>query len=227
MPSYTLGEIMSYTTRRAGRRDDLDQSVVSFYVNSAYEEVVAITEHEFHEQLTRTSITSGEFKITLPSNFHSPINVSLYSTRAGSGLTLEQVYPSALDQGSRYPLGTPQRYMLYRDWMELDPGPDTSTGSNFSLQIRYMSYSTDLVETTDIPSISTAWRKAVWYLAEAEVMADIKDYTAEALARQRYANYVGMLQDRDAKRQAAEGGRNVHPVYQEVRPSSKRSFDIV
>ena len=227
MPSYNLGEIMSYSTRRAGRREDLDPSVVSFYANTAYEEVVEIADHEFHEQLTRTSITSGEYKITLPNDFHSPVNVSLYTTASGSGLTLEQVQASSLDQGSRWPLGTPQRYMLYRDWLELDPGPDTSTSSRYSLQIRYRSHATDLIDTTDVPSISTPWRKAVMYLTEAEVMADINNYVGEAIARQRYSNYVQLLENRNAKRQAAEGGRGVHPVYQEVRAQSKRSFDIV
>ena len=77
MPSYTLAELMSNAPRRAGRRGDLDASEVSFYVNMAYEEIRDATQHALSEKIAVSSTTSGENRVELPSDFNSPINVSV------------------------------------------------------------------------------------------------------------------------------------------------------
>jgi hypothetical protein len=232
MPNYTLAELMSHATTRAGRRADIDKSDVSFMVNLAWEEVARIAPHVLHERVAVSSTTSGDYRVTLPSDFDSPINLSIFTTDSGSGKTLTMVSPSYMDESGFWPVGEPQRYMLYNNWLELHPAPDsgTSTGgvySQYSLQIRYQSFATDLVAETDVPSCSTSWRKAILYGAEAEVWAYVNNPTQEAIARQRYLNYVAQVESDEAKRKQALDRPGVWPVYPEVRTVSRRSFDVV
>lgn len=224
MPNYTLAELMSNATTRAGRRGDLDQSEVSFYVNMAYEEVRDATEHALSEKIAVSSTTSGENRIELPSDFGSPINVSVLTSQIGSGRTMRRVSASRVDSTGFFPLGTPQRYVLFNNWMELHPSPD----SGYSIQLRYNSMLTDLVALGDVPSVSTPWRKAILYLAEAEIHAAVDNTPGEIKARQRYAAYAAQLKNTEYRRQRDESGmgRGGHS-YRDLRPRSRRSFDVV
>lgn len=223
MPSWTLANLMSQATTRAGRRDDILKSDVSFWVNASYQEVAQLTEYALQERIAVSSTTSGEYRVDLPTDFHALLNLSIWTTDSGSGRTLTQVRPSYIDESGFYPVGEPQRYAVYADWLELHPSPD----SGYSLQMRYLSMTTDLVEESDVPSLDTAWRKAVLYLSEAEMWAMSDNPAQEAIARQRYYNYVNSLENLHAKRQKDRDGLRVHPVYPEVRSTSKRSFDVV
>ena len=227
MPSYNLGELMSWSTKRAGRRADITKSDSSFMVNMAYMTVASQFPDALQEQLAHSSTTSGEAKITLPSDYAAIINLSLFTTAAGSGKTLRMIEPSMADQSGRYPLGTPQKYVMFRDWFELFPTPDSNDDSHYSLQIRYRSQVTDLVEETEVPSVNTDARLAVLYLSEAEHWAYVNQPIEEALARQRYAAQLSTAQNVYARRQHATDLYGVRPIYPEVRPVSKRSFDIV
>lgn len=232
MPSYTLAELLSHATARAGRRADIDKSDVSFMVNLAWEEVARVAPHVLHERVAVSSTTSGDYRVTLPADFDSPINLSIFTTDSGSGKTLTLVSPDYVDESSFWPVGEPQRYVLYNNWLELHPAPDsgTSTGgvySQYSIQIRYRSFATDLVEESDVPSCSTDWRKAILYGAEAEIWAYVNNPTQEAIARQRFYNYMTQVESDQAKRQRDASGLRVRPVYPEVRAVSKRSFDLV
>ena len=128
IPSYTLGELMSKSTTRAGRRSNIDKSDVSFYVNISYFEVAGQLPDELREVIAVSSTTSGENRISLPTDFDAPINVSVLSNSVGgiSDHTLIQVDPSYVDSEGFYPVGTPRYYVLYGDFMELHPSPDSA-----------------------------------------------------------------------------------------------------
>jgi hypothetical protein len=196
-------------------------------VNLAWEEVARIAPHVLHERVAVASTTSGDYRVTLPSDFDSPINLSIFTTDSGSGKTLTMVNPSYMDESSFWPVGEPQRYMLYSNWLELHPAPDNNDSSDYSLQIRYRSFATDLIDETDVPSCSTDWRKAILYATEAEVWAYVNNPTQEAIARQRYINHVAQVKSDDAKRQMGMDRMGFWPIYPEVREVSKRSFDVV
>jgi hypothetical protein len=193
----------------------------------AYMQVASQFPDALQEQVAHSSTTSGEERITLPTDYASMINLSLFTTTAGSGKTLRQIDASTIDQHGKYPLGTPQNYSLVRDWFILFPTPDSNDNSHYSLQIRYRSQVTDLVSESDIPSINTDARLAVLYLSEAEHWAYINQPQEEALARQRYAMQLSSAKNVYARRQRALDMSGVQPVYPEVRPVSKRSFDVV
>jgi hypothetical protein len=216
---------MSYSTRRAGRRSDIPQSVVSFYANSAYFEIADQLPDELREQIAVSSTTSGENRIQLPNDFDSPINVSILSNAVdnSSDHTLIQVGPSYVDNEGFFPVGEPRYYVLFADYMELYPSPNSA----YSVQMRYRSHITDLVSTDDVPSIHTSARKAIMYLTEAEVWADIDDDTRERTARQRAFNTLSTAKNVYARRNRAIDKWGVRPVYPEVRQVSKRSFDVV
>jgi hypothetical protein len=216
---------MSKATTRAGRRADIDKSDVSFYVNISYFEVVDQLPDELREQIAVSSTTSGEYRVTLPTDFDAPINVSILSNSVGgfSDYTLIQVDPSYVDHQGFFPAGIPQRYVLYGDFLELHPSPNSA----YSLQIRYTSRVTDLTAEADVPSIHTSARKAILYLTESEIFADVGD-DARAASRRAFAfNYLSTLQNKHSRRMKAADRWGVRPIYPEARPASKRSFDIV
>lgn len=223
MPSYTLADLMSQATTRAGRRADIKKSDVSFWVNTAYEEVAAIADRMLSEQTERYSLSSGSQYVPVPSGFESPIALSLYTLDSGSGKTLTEISPHRFDESNAFPVGEPQRYVFFNENVYLHP----AANSFYSLELRYRSYVTDLLAETDVPSMTTAWRKAILYLTEAEVWAFVDNPTQEAIARQRYYNYVSQLESDRARRQQDKSGLRVNPVYPEVRAVSKRSFDVV
>jgi hypothetical protein len=163
--------------------------------------------------------------VTLPTDFDAPINVSILSNSVGgfSDYTLIQVDPSYADHQGFFPVGVPQRYILYGDYMELHPSPNSA----YSLQIRYTSMVTDLTAETDVPSIHTSARKAILYLTESEVFTDIGDDARAATRRALAYNHLSTLQNKHSRRAKAVDKWGVRPVYPEPRPASKRSFDIV
>ena len=225
MPSYSLAELMSHATARAGRRADLDKSDVSFYVNISYFEVAEQLPDELREQIAVSSTTSGENRVTLPTDFDAPINISILSNSVGgySDHTLVQVSPSYVDSEGFYPVGTPQHYVLYSDFLELHPSPDSA----YSLQIRYTSMITDLTAETDVPSIHTSARKAILYLTESEVYTDVGDDARAASRRALAFSYLATLKNKHARRMQASDRWGVRPAYPEVRAVSRRSFDVV
>jgi len=214
---------MSNATARAGQRSDLDASDVSFAVNMAWEEISSIQECALMEKIAVSSATSGQNRIELPEDFSGIINISITTSDHGSGKTLTRVSASRVDESGFDPIGRPQRYVLYNNWLELHPSPD----SGYSLQLRYTSFATDLVELTQVPSCTTAWRKAILYLAEAEIRALTNDLVGEAAARQRVFNYVNQLKADEARRQRDESGMRASHTYQDIRQRSQRSFDVV
>lgn len=207
MPAYTLGELMSQATFRAGRRSDLPASQVSFLANEAYMEVAQAVPHALHERIAISSTTSGENRITLPYDFAEPIHLSLLSVN-GSALTLAAVSVRDADRRQVADVGIPDRYVLYRDWVELWPAP----ASSWSVQLRYRSRVQDMVNLTDVPSMSTEWRAAVLLKLEEKLHALTGNITGASFAQQRYLSLTATLKNDDAKRQSGLHPMGVHVV---------------
>jgi len=203
MPAWNLGDFMSHATARIGRRSDIAASTVSFYVNMAYQEVAQAQPSALMEQLTVSSTTSGENRIELPSNCLEIINVSWLTTAGGgSARTLRRISADRADQAGFSPNGVPQEFVLFNNWMELWPSPNSS----YSLQLRYMGYPTDMVSITSVPSLASEWRPAVLYLAEALLHEFVGNDMEGAQARARYAGYAMSLKNTEARRQSIQGG---------------------
>ena len=204
MPAYNLGELMSFMTSNAGRRADLDASVVSRLANEAYFEVFYALEPAESERIVVSSTTTGENKIELPSDFYTPISASLIyrsgSTAASnhsSYTTLKLVRAEEIDSKNPQPSGVPQELAFFNSWMELHPSPNSA----YSFQLRYKSGATDMTSTSDIPSVSTPWRRAVLMKGEELLHAYLQDPSAEAAANLRYLRYTSTLKNEMATRQ--------------------------
>jgi len=200
---------MSQATARIGRRSDLAASTVSFYTNMAYQEVAQATPHALLETITVSSTTSGENRIELPSDCMEMVNLSWLTTLGvQSGQTLRRASLDRVDQAGFNPIGKPQEYALFSNWLELWPSPDSS----YSLQMRYRAYPSDMTATTAVPSLATEWRPAVLYLTEAFLHEYIGNESEAAIARTRYAGYAQSLKDTQARRQMAGGMRISLPL---------------
>lgn len=208
MPAWNLGEIMSAATARAGRRDDIPLSVVSQWANQAYHDIIEMTQPQLLERLAVSSTTSGENRITLPTDFNSPLVVS-WLTNIGSTRTLHQVAPDVVDATGFTPVGVPDSYVLYGNWMELYPSPNSA----YSLQVRYNSYATDLLAKADIPSLSSAWRFPVVLRLEKYLHEWLGDYDRAAAATNAFLEHTSFLETDKAKRQKDRAAMRVKVVW--------------
>lgn len=202
MPSWTLGDLMSMATARAGHRADISASTVSFWVNQAISEVWLSAPQAELEALVVSSTTSGNGRITLPSDHYETITLSYLSGfDETSARTLRRM--SELQIDSRLTAwGPPREYVEYSTWLELYPSPNSA----WSLQLRYRARPSDLTNTAAVPSLATEWRLPVLHLAEAYIHEYIGNVTEAAYARTRYAGTVAALKDANARRQTAQGG---------------------
>ena len=217
MPSYTLSEICSFATLEAGRRDDLSLSVVSRLANEAYAEVVVETNPEGLERIAVSSTTTGENRISLPTDFYEPISATLIwrpsgstaSSTHSSHYTLRRVSISQMDARNPQPSGTPIEMAFYNDWMELHPSPNSA----FSLQLRYRSQVTDLSLATDVPSVGTPWRRAIVIKTAQKIFDVVGDDAGSMKKRIEYADYISKLKTDQARRQAMESPMGLTPLY--------------
>lgn len=215
MPTYNLGELMSLVTTDCGRRSDISASVVSQRINMAYFEVANAGEFALTERIAVSSTTSGENKIDLPTDFGEPINLSMKwswstsSSAVSSTKTLTRVTPSQIDASNALPVGEPEAYAFYNTWLELYPSPD----SGYSLQIRYRSMVTDMMSASDVPSISTPARHAVYLKGKQFLYNYLGDRNAASQSEQEYLNYMSRLKSDEYKRQMGEGPMGMTPVY--------------
>lgn len=216
MPTYTLGEIMSFATSAIGRRAEIGLSDASRIANEAYFEVWYAAPHAEAEKIAVSSTTSGENRIELPTDFHLPISASIiyrnsWSTSSSvysSYNTLQQVSSEYLDSTNPEPGGVPTKIAFYNSWIELSPSPD----SGYSFQLRYQAGPVDLTSTSSVPSLTTPWRKAVELKTREGVAAFVKDAAAEAKASVDYLRYVSTLKDANAVRQSMNGNQSFHFV---------------
>ena len=123
----TLGDVISKATTFAGGRLDWAASEVSFYANLAANEIHNQLWHLPTESLAISSTTSGENRISLPSDFEGPISLSNLSTQGvNGGRGLQLVQGDWIDSQTTVSLAEPEVYALYGSWMELWPTPDSA-----------------------------------------------------------------------------------------------------
>lgn len=209
MARWNLGQIMSHATAGIGHRSDIPRSIVSFLVNEALSQVYTVAPHSWQEKLAISSTTSGENRVFLPPDFMEPISLS-YLTDIASTRTLRYTPdPATFDSKGFTPVSVPERYTIYSDWLELWPSPNSA----YSMQFRYKSFTTDLIETTDIPSVSTDWRYAV-VLKSRQLLAEwLPDQGFAASLQNRYLQHVATLDSDRAKRQNDPSGHGVRVIY--------------
>lgn len=209
MPSYTLGNMMSFATANAGRRADIGESDASRLVNEAYFEVAQASNPRGLESLKTFSIDSGadDYVLSLPSDFLEPITLALIkpststaSSQVSSWQTLRRMSLADLDASGSSTTGTPKKFAWYGSSIELWPSPD----SKYSLQMRYRAQPSDLTSTDAVPSVDTPWRQAIVLKTEEKIHNFVGDLAKAQFANGRYLQYVSQLKTDEARRQSAE-----------------------
>jgi hypothetical protein len=200
---------MSHATAGIGHRSDIPKSTVSFLVNEAYAQVASAAPPAWQEKLAISSTTSGENRVFLPPDFMEPISLS-YLTDIGSTRTLRYTPdPATFDATGFTPVGVSDRYLIFNNWMELMPSPNSA----YSIQLRYKSYNTDLINSTDIPSVSTDWRYAVLLKSRQLLASWLPDAELAKEIGNDYLLHVATLDSDRAKRHNDPSGHGVRLIY--------------
>lgn len=197
-------------------------STISQFVNMAMFEIANAAPHALQERIAVSSTTSGEQRLDLPSDFGEPISfrLTIFSSvttpaPTRSYTTLSRMNPAEIDAQWSDAVATPEKFALYNNWIELWPSPD----SGYSLQLRYRSMATDLVATTDIPSISTPMRQGIVYRAEVLTHEYLGNFAAAQAAQLRYLSYMEAQKTDEARRQLGLYNQGVTAYYR-TRPST-------
>lgn len=203
MPAWDLSTLMSESTALIGARTDLSLSRVSFWVNEAHRQVYDFVNQESAEALATSSTTSGENRITLPSDFREVINLSNTSVEPVD--VLRQVDVDTIDSLTTI-TGTPDRYVKYATWLELYPSPDSS----YSLILRYRAQASDMLATTDVPSVDTQYRYGV-LMKSVELLSDaILDSEGATIYRNKFISYMNATPSDMARKQVNREGMRVN-----------------
>ena len=190
-----LGTLCSYASKMAGGRDDWTLSEASFWANQAYSTVYNRTGHTPLEAVATSSTTSGEQRYQLPQDWNYGIAVTLYQGSTSTATTgsqsttvirLRQQDANWIDAQTLSPSGVPEAYVQYSTWFELWPSPNSA----YSLQLRYAVKPQTLIDSTDTLALDERWHQAVIYKTVELLEASRNNVEAEALARNRYLNYV-------------------------------------
>ena len=202
----TLGDIISRATTLAGGRRDWDTSEVSFWGNVAAAEVFGQVWATGLEALAISSTTSGENRITLPTDFDGPISLSNISTQGvHGGRGLDMKAGDWIDSQWTTDLGEPETYALFATWMELWPTPDSA----YSLQLRYWAKQPTLTASTATPSFDERWHPGWLYKTTELLQASRDNPEGEAMARNRYIGYMTSIKDDRTMRQQAKEGMSL------------------
>jgi hypothetical protein len=132
--SFTLATIISETTAMLGNRTDLTGSRVSLYANKALEFIWNAVEHDKSEALAVSSTTSGENRITLPTDIQELTAIS--NTSAVPPQLLLPWNVNDIDSSYTYS-GTPQNYVLFSDYLELWPTPNSAFSCNCATKLAF------------------------------------------------------------------------------------------
>lgn len=192
----SLGQLCSYATKMAGGRMDLDSSEASFWANQAYSTVYNRIGHTPLEAVAVSSTTSGENRVALPPNWNYGIALTLFQGSNSTATTgtsnqtavipLEAKDAAWMDAQTLSPSGVPEAYVPFQTWIELWPSPNSA----YSLQLRYATKPPVLVDSTDTIKLDERWHAAVLYKTVELFEASRGNVEAEAIARNRYLNYV-------------------------------------
>lgn len=193
----SLADVCSLATRFVQNRADIPLSEASLYANLAVDHIRTRLRTRAEEGLAVSSTTSGENKISLPTDFGFPINLSNLSLAADDDRRiLTQTEVHEFDSRSTF-LGAPQKYALYASWAELWPSPDSS----YSIQLRYGTKTNTVVLSTDTPNLDSRYHLAWAYKTAELVAASRDDLEHEAVNRQRFLSEIGSQPDDRALQQ--------------------------
>jgi hypothetical protein len=193
----SLAQLASRATEMAGGRMDWSLSDASFWINAALQEVAQVAGHQPKEAIAVSSTTSGENRYSLPTDYDYLISATLYqasnSTATASRSTLawpligmDANWADSFDLPNT---GIPEHYVLYGTWLELYPSPTSA----HSLQMRYMTKHPTLVQSTETVILDDRWHLAVLYKSVEMLEGSRNNVEGEAIARNRYLNYVSTV----------------------------------
>jgi len=194
--SFTLGTLISETTAMLGGRLDLSTSRVSLYANQALAYIWNTVEHDKSEALAVSSTTSGENRITLPTDLQELVAIS--NTSAVPPRLLDAWNVADIDSSWTY-LGTPTQYVQHNDYLELWPTPDSA----YSMQLRYKTRATTVSATTATSSLATRYDMAHLYLTASMTADGVKDWESATVYRGRFASEMASIPSDLALRQRA------------------------
>lgn len=200
MPVYTLGDVCSKATLMAGGRADWSLSEASFWANAALEEVARAqgARHKPPETLYQSSTTSGGYRFALPSDFVAPLALTLWVGSNSTNTLSRMTYPVDLiqrtsdwgdSQAYRYLGGIPENYVPWGTFFELVPSPNSA----YSMDLRYVASQSELTLSTSTPTLTAQWSQAWLYKTVEKLEASRSNPNGEAVARNRYINYVNTL----------------------------------
>jgi len=212
--------MISDLTNRLGR-PDIPQSTISRYVNQAYLDVVNMSDPVAQERIALSSTTSGENRVDLPTDFQTPISLSFLTNVGNSARTLAVIAADQIDATGFTPVGVPERYALFADWLELYPSPNSA----YSLQFRYGSFATTLTLSADAPSISTAWRFPIVLKAESYLHGWLNEPDRALQANDTFLRHVSALDTDRANRQIDVRARVIYDDGTRRRGRIKKDFD--
>lgn len=207
----TLGDVISLSTRFAGR-SDFSSSEASALANLALTEVSNRLLHKPKEALAVSNITGtgNERSLELPTDFDTMFGLKFYSTSTdaatgenilGTEYDLPITDTSTIDSHSSLS-GIPERYALWSNTLELDPIPN----SRGSLIMRYAAKQQTLILSSETPALDERWHPG-WLWKTTELVNLARSNSAGAMdAERRYVNYmVSTPNDRQREQMAKNG----------------------
>lgn len=207
MPTWTLGNIMSYATKRIGHRADISASDCSFWANQAQLDFAYDVPELLSEKTNYLSVNSGTSFVTLPADHMETLSISFSTTASGSARSLRQISPEYADAKGYYPVSEPEGYFLYNNqiclWPSANSSADTTVWSGRSYLHRYIATPIEMVSTSSVPSIATEHRYGILLKLEVYLHQLVGNLEEASISEARYVGYVSRLKDSIAKRQAA------------------------
>jgi len=205
MPSWTLDELMSNSTRLAGHRADIAASDVSLWVNQAYQDFVREVPELLSEKTNYFSLNSGDSLVSLPADFYTPIVISHQTTAMGSSRTLKRMDPMQADARGYYPVDVPRGYFIFNDqiqiWPSANSSANTTAWSGRSYLMRYLAVPSDMTAAAAVPSIATQHRIGILHKSVQYINELVGNHEEAAAASIRYGNFVLSLKDAIARKQ--------------------------
>jgi hypothetical protein len=210
-----LGEICSRASTLAGGRNDWQLSEASFWANVALSEVGSRTGYTAKEALAVSSTTSGENRVAFPGDFDYPLGITLYVGSTSTGTTshttsIVPLLPRDANWVDAQALtsGQPSDYVYFGTFIELYPSPNSA----YSLQLRYMTKAPTLVASRDTPNLDERWHPGVVFKTAEFLEASRANVEGEAIARNRYLNFMAVTPTDQSLKQRDRRGMNVRYV---------------
>ena len=199
-----LTQIASIATTYNQGRTDWDLSTVSFYANIAVQEVAVRAEYRGLERIAYSSTTSGENRVSLPTDFDYMLTLSLSSLSGGLPWQPVRITDPQGIESYGTTVGQPQVFAVYSDWLELWPPPDSS----YSVQMRYGAKISVMTDSASTPGLDSRYHYPI-ALKTAELLAASRnDVDQEAQNRVRFLDAISSIPNDAALRQRTKDGMN-------------------